>query len=192
MNRAEREGYVEAERREAEAKAMSREDARDAAPADVVFDTAYDSPAEKHQKDYWFHDADAGTVTRFHITERRARFDPTSVAGCPVDPALLSDARITMAMTDGTEFTLQNSWRARDSRPLPCRWTGKTVFIIGNSAKTQVKVRLRNLSLTIKCDECKRSTVIMAMRSKQRIELLFLLNRLLVSPLAWSFPRPVV
>eukprot|EP00439_Symbiodinium_sp_Y106_P079851 s1908_g18.t1 len=119
MNRAEREGYVEAERREAEAKAMSREDARDAAPADVVFDTAYDSPAEKHQKDYWFHDADAGTVTRFHITERRARFDPTSVAGCPVDPALLSDARITMAMTDGTEFTLQNSWRARDSRQGP-------------------------------------------------------------------------
>ena len=53
MNRAEREGYVEAERREAEAKAMSREDTRDAAPADVEFDSAYDSPAEKHQKDYW-------------------------------------------------------------------------------------------------------------------------------------------
>ena len=46
-----------------------------------------------------------------------------------------------MAMTDGTEFTLQDSWRARDSRPLPCRWTGKTVFVVGNSAKTQVKIR---------------------------------------------------
>ena len=59
----------------------------------------------------------------------------------PVDPALLSDARITLAMTDGTEFTLQDSWRARDSRPLPCRWTGKTVFIVGKSARTQVKIR---------------------------------------------------
>ena len=112
MNRAEREGYVEAERREAEAKAMSREDTRDAASADVAYDSAYDSPAEKHQKDYdyWFHDP-----------ERRARFDPKSVTGCPVDPALLSDARVTMAMTDGTEFTLQDSWRVRDPRPLPCR-----------------------------------------------------------------------
>ena len=88
---------------------MSREDTRDAASADVVFDSACESPAEKHQKDHWFHDADAGTVTRFHAPERRARFDPKSVTGCPVDPALLSDARITMAMTDGTEFTLQDS-----------------------------------------------------------------------------------
>ena len=46
-----------------------------------------------------------------------------------------------MAMTDGTEFTLQDSWRARDPRPLPCRWTGKTVFVVGTSAKTQVKIR---------------------------------------------------
>ena len=60
---------------------MSREDTRDAASADVAYDSAYDSPAEKHQKDYdyWFHDP-----------ERRARFDPKSVTGCPVDPALLS------------------------------------------------------------------------------------------------------
>ena len=84
MNRAEREGYVEAERRESELKAMSHEDTRDAAPGDVVFDDAYESPAERHQRDYWFHDANAGTITRFHVTERRARFDPTSVAGCPV------------------------------------------------------------------------------------------------------------
>ena len=52
MNRAECEGHVEAERREAEAKAMSREDTRDAASADVLYDSAYESPAEKHQKDY--------------------------------------------------------------------------------------------------------------------------------------------
>ena len=60
---------------------MSREDTRDAASADVVFDSACESPAEKHQKDHWFHDADAGTVTRFHAPERRARFDPKSVTG---------------------------------------------------------------------------------------------------------------
>ena len=52
LNRAECEGHVEAERREAEAKAMSREDTRDAASADVLYDSAYESPAEKHQKDY--------------------------------------------------------------------------------------------------------------------------------------------
>ena len=46
-----------------------------------------------------------------------------------------------MAMTDDTECTLQDSWRARDPRPLSCRWTGKTVFVVGHSAKTQVKIR---------------------------------------------------
>ena len=45
MNRAEREGYVEAERREVEEKAMSREDTRDAAPVDVPLDSGNESPA---------------------------------------------------------------------------------------------------------------------------------------------------
>ena len=53
MNRAEREGYVEAERREAEAKAMSRGDSRDAAPVDIYFDSD------------WSYDQEAGTVARF-------------------------------------------------------------------------------------------------------------------------------
>ncbi|CAE7541323.1 JNK [Symbiodinium sp. CCMP2592] len=141
MNRAEREGYVEAERREAESHAMSREDSRDAAPVDIAFDSEYESGAERHDKDYWYHDVAAGTVTRFHVIERRARFNPTSVKDCPVDPATLTDVRMTMAMTDGTEFTLQDSWRSSDVRSLPCRWTGKTVFVIGSSAKTQIKVR---------------------------------------------------
>ncbi|CAE7775556.1 JNK [Symbiodinium sp. CCMP2592] len=82
MNRAEREGYVEAERREAESHAMSREDSRDAAPADIAFDSEYESGAERHDKDYWYHDVAAGTVTRFHVIERRARFNPTSVKDC--------------------------------------------------------------------------------------------------------------
>ncbi|CAE7211779.1 unnamed protein product [Symbiodinium sp. CCMP2592] len=30
---------------------------------------------------------------------------------------------------------------AADTRSLPCRWTGRTIFVIGPSAKTQVKVR---------------------------------------------------
>ncbi|CAE7624163.1 Clec16a [Symbiodinium sp. CCMP2592] len=141
MNRAEREGYVEAERREAESHAMSREDSRDAAPVDIAFDSDYESGAERHDKDYWYHDVAAGTITRFHVIERRARFNPTSVKDCPVDPATLTDVRMTMAMTDGTEFTLQDSWRLSDVRSLPCRWTGKTVFVIGSSAKTQIKVR---------------------------------------------------
>ncbi|CAE7248022.1 JNK [Symbiodinium sp. CCMP2592] len=141
MNRAEREGYVEAERREAESHAMSREDSRDAAPVDIAFDSEYESGAERHDKDYWYHDVAAGTVTRFHVIERRARFNPTSVKDCPVDPATLTDVRMTMAMTDGTEFTLQDSWRSSDVRSLPCRWTGKTVFVFGSSAQTQIKVR---------------------------------------------------
>ncbi|CAE7488465.1 unnamed protein product [Symbiodinium sp. CCMP2592] len=141
MNRAEREGYVEAERREAESHAMSREDSRDAAPVDIAFDSDYESSAERHDKDYWYHDVAAGTVTRFHVIERPARFNPTSVKDCPVDPATLTDVRVTMAMTDGTEFTIQDAWRAHDTRSLPCRWTGKTIFVIGSSAKTQVKVR---------------------------------------------------
>ena len=187
MNRAEREGYVEAERRESELKVMSHEDTRDAAPGDVMFDDAYDSPAEKHQKDYWFHDVDVGTVTRFHITACRARFDPTSVAGCPVDPALLSDARITLAMTDGTEFTLQDSWRACDRRPLPCRWTGKTVFVIGNSVTPQERRSRYDLisrSLTIICDGCRLPTDTTGMRSRLGIEFSFLRSYLHVSPLA--------
>ncbi|CAE7222918.1 GABBR2 [Symbiodinium sp. CCMP2592] len=143
MNRAEREGYVEAERREAESHAMSREDSRDAAPVDIAYDSEYESGAERHDKDYWYHDVAAGTITRFHVIERRARFNPTSVKDCPVDPATLTDVRMTMAMTDGTEFTLQDSWRSSDTRSLPCRWTGKTVFVIGSSAKTQIKVRTR-------------------------------------------------
>ncbi|CAE7248599.1 unnamed protein product [Symbiodinium sp. CCMP2592] len=143
MNRAEREGYVEAERREAESHAMSREDSRDAAPVDIAYDSDYESGAERHDKDYWYHDVAAGTITRFHVIERRARFNPTSVKDCPVDPATLTDVRMTMAMTDGTEFTLQDSWRSSDTRSLPCRWTGKTVFVIGSSAKTQIKVRSR-------------------------------------------------
>ncbi|CAE7035015.1 unnamed protein product [Symbiodinium sp. CCMP2592] len=143
MNRAEREGYVEAERREAESHAMSREDSRDAAPVDIAYDSEYESGAERHDKDYWYHDVAAGTITRFHVVERRARFNPTSVKDCPVDPATLTDVRMTMAMTDGTEFTLQDSWRSSDARSLPCRWTGKTVFVIGSSAKPQIKVRTR-------------------------------------------------
>ncbi|CAE6962770.1 unnamed protein product [Symbiodinium sp. CCMP2592] len=143
MNRAEREGYVEAERREAESHAMSREDSRDAVPVDITYDSDYESGAERHDKDYWYHDVAAGTITQFHVIERRARFNPTSVKDCPVDPATLTDVRMTMAMTDGTEFTLQDSWRSSDTRSLPCRWTGKTVFVIGSSAKTQVKVRTR-------------------------------------------------
>ncbi|CAE7806513.1 JNK [Symbiodinium sp. CCMP2592] len=143
MNRAEREGYVEAERREAESHAMSREDSRDVAPVDIAYDSEYESGAERHDKDYWYHDVAAGTITRFHVIERRARFNPTSVKDCPVDPATLTDVRMTMAMTDGTEFTLQDSWRSSDTRSLPCRWTGKTVFVIGSSAKTQIKVRTR-------------------------------------------------
>ncbi|CAE7345631.1 unnamed protein product [Symbiodinium sp. CCMP2592] len=143
MNRAEREGYVEAERREAESRAMSREDSRDAAPVDIAYDSDYESGAERHDKDYWYHDVAAGTITRFHVIERRTRFNPTSVKDCPVDPATLTDVRMTMAMTDGTEFTLQDSWRSSDTRSLPCRWTGKTVFVIGSSAKTQIKVRTR-------------------------------------------------
>ncbi|CAE7251308.1 JNK [Symbiodinium sp. CCMP2592] len=141
MNRAEREGYVEAERREAESRAMSREDSRDAAAADIAFDLEYESGAERHDKDYWHHDVAAGTITRFHVVERRARFNPTSVKDCPVDPSTLTDVRVTMAMTDGTEFTMQVSWRTADVRSLPCRWTGKTIFVIGSSTKTQVKVR---------------------------------------------------
>ncbi|CAE7248571.1 JNK [Symbiodinium sp. CCMP2592] len=141
MNRAEREGYVEADRREAESHAMSREDSRDAAPVDIAFDSDYESSAERHDKDYWYHDVAAGTITRFHVIERRARFNPTSVKDCPVDPATPTDVRVTMAMTNGTKFTIQDSWRVRDTRSLPCRWTGKTIFVIGSSAKTQVKVR---------------------------------------------------
>ena len=110
MNRAQREGYVEAEMREAELRSMGREDSRDAAPVDIGYDgydSTYDSPACREERDHWHHDPAAGTVTRFHVAER-ARFDPTSVKGCPVDPSLLSGARINSAMTDGTEFTLQD------------------------------------------------------------------------------------
>ncbi|CAE7815308.1 unnamed protein product [Symbiodinium sp. CCMP2456] len=126
--------------RDAELRAMGRNDDRDAVPADVDYDSGYESPACRTEHDYWHHDSVAGTVTRFHVVERRARFDPQSVKGCPIDPSLLSDARITCAMTGGTEFTLQDSWRSKDSRTLPCRWTGKTVVVIGNPAKSKVKV----------------------------------------------------
>ena len=113
------------------------ENSRDAAPVDIEYDFSYDSSACREDSDYWHHHSAAGTVAQFHVTELRARIDPTSVKGCLVHPSLLSDARITSAMTDGTEFTLQDNWRAKDSRTLPCRWTGTTVF---NTAKTKVKV----------------------------------------------------
>ena len=140
MNRAEREGYVEAERQESELQAMGRNDSRDAAPVDIDYDSSYESSTERHDKDYWMHDVKAGTVTRFHFVNRRARFD---------DPSTLSDARITMAMTDGTEFTVQDSWRAADPRPLPCRWTGKTVFVTGRQPKAMVKVKTVVTGITI-------------------------------------------
>ena len=169
-------------------RAMSREDSRDAEPADISFDSDNESPADIYQKDEWFYDQEAGTVTRFHVTDRRARFDPSSVKGCPVDPALLSDARITMAMTDGAEFTLQDSWRARDPRPLPCRWTEKSVFVVGNSAKTQVKIRTEK---PVADDQVRRVQTVSgfyghALRAKGRVA-----NRGHVLPQAWSSSRPL-
>ena len=43
-------------------------------------------------------------------------------------------------MTDGTEFTLQDSRPCSDSRALSCRWTGKTIFTSGSTSKDPVKV----------------------------------------------------
>ena len=56
MNRSEREGYVEAELREAERNAMSKNDPHDAGPVKIEYDDGYESPAFRGEKDGWIHD----------------------------------------------------------------------------------------------------------------------------------------
>ena len=83
MNSYEREGYVEAELREAEAKAMSKHDSRDtAAAAKIEYDDGYESPVVPNDSDRWILDAKLGILTRIHVKSQRAKFDPTSVKDC--------------------------------------------------------------------------------------------------------------
>ena len=82
MSRVEREEYVESELREAELKAMSKNDPRDAAPVHIEDDDGYESPAFKGDRDGWLHDAKHGVVIRHRPMSRKAKFDPESLKNC--------------------------------------------------------------------------------------------------------------
>ena len=133
MNSYEREGYVEAELREAEAKAMSRHDTRDAASAvKIEFDDGYESPVVPKDNDRWVLDAKSGILTRIHIKSRRAKFDPNSAKDCPVSIDEIMDVRVTVVETEGAEFVVHDSWRKPTHSDMPFRWSGKTVFSCAN------------------------------------------------------------
>ena len=96
MSCYEREGYVEAELREAEAKAMSKHDSCGAAAAaKIEFDDGYESPVVPHDFDRWVLDAKLGILTTIHVKSRRAKFDPTSIKDCPVSADEITDARVS-------------------------------------------------------------------------------------------------
>ena len=99
MNRSEREGYVEAELREAERNAMSKNDPHDAGPVKIEYDDGYESPAFRGEKDGWIHDTKHGVIIRHHPLSRKAKFDPESLKNCPVPTCMLSDTRITLVQT---------------------------------------------------------------------------------------------
>ena len=109
MNRSEREGYVEAELREAERNAMSKNDPHDAGPVKIEYDDGYESPAFRGEKDGWIHDTKHGVIIRHHPLSRKAKFDPESLKNCPVPTCMLSDTRITLVQTEGAEFALHDS-----------------------------------------------------------------------------------
>ena len=140
MNSYEREGYVEAELREAKAKAMSKHDSRDAA-AKIDFDAGYESPVVPSDNDRWVLDAKLDILTRIHVKSQRAKFDPTSVKDCPVSADEIMDARVTVVETEGAEFVVHDSWRQPSHNAMPFRWSGKTVFVLRQSSGVEVKVR---------------------------------------------------
>ena len=142
MNSYEREGYVEAELREAEAKAMSRHDSRDAASAvKIEYDDGYESPVIPKDNDRWVLDAKLGILTRIYVKSRRAKFEPSSVKDCPVSIDQIMDARVTVVETEGAEFVVHDSWRKPTHSAMPFRWSGKTVFVLRQSMGVEVKVR---------------------------------------------------
>ena len=142
MNSYKREGYVEAELREAEAKAMSKHDSRDAAAAaKIEFDDGYESPVSPNDNDRWVLDAKLGILTRIHVKSRRAKFDPNSLKDCPVSVDEIMDARVTVVETEGAEFVAHASWRNSTHNAMPFRWSRKTVFVLRQSTGVEVKVR---------------------------------------------------
>ena len=96
MSRSEREGYVEAELREAERNAMSKNDPHDAGPVKIEYDDGYESPAFRGEKDGWIHDTKHGVIIRHHPLSRKAKFDPESLKNCPVPTCMLSDTRLRL------------------------------------------------------------------------------------------------
>ena len=140
MNRYEREGYVEAELREAERTAMSKHDPHDAGPVKIEYDDGYESPAFRGEKDGWIHDTKHGVVIRHHPLSRKAKFDPESLKNCPVPACMLSDTRITLVQTEGAEFALHDSWRNPEHKVLPFHWTGRTIFMLRDHDAPRVKI----------------------------------------------------
>ena len=143
MNSYEREGYVEAELREAEAKAMSRHDSRDAASAvKIEYGDGYECPVIPEDNDRWVLDAKLGIEARIHVKSRRAKFEPSSVKDCPVSIDQILDARVTLVETEGAEFVVHDSWRKPTHSAMPFRWSGKTVFVLRQSMSVEVKLVL--------------------------------------------------
>ena len=140
MNRSKREGYVEAELREAERNAMSKNDPHDAGPVKIEYDDGYESPAFRGEKDGWVHDTKHGVVIRHHPLSRKAKFDPESLKNCPVPACMLSDTRITLVRTEGAEFALHDSWRNPEHKNLPFHWTGRTIFMLRDHDAPRVKI----------------------------------------------------
>ena len=141
MNSYEREGYVEAELREVEAKAMSGHDSRDAASAvKIEYIDRYESPVIPKDNDRCV-DAKLGILTRIHVKSHRAKFEPSSVKDCPVSTDQIMDARVTVVETAGAEFVVHDSWRKPTHSAMPFRWSGKTVFVLRQSMGVEVKVR---------------------------------------------------
>ena len=142
MNSYAREGHVEAELTEAEAKAMSKHDSRDAAAAAKIdFDDGCESPVVPNDNDRWVLDAKLGILTRIHVKSRRAKFDPTSIKDCPASADEIMDARVTVVETEGAEFVVHDLWRKPSRNAMPFRWSGKTVFVLRQSLGVEVKVR---------------------------------------------------
>ena len=140
MSRPEREGYVEAELREAERNAMSKNDPHDAGPVKIEYDDGYESPAFKGEKDGWIHDTKHGVIIRHHPLSRKAKFEPESLKNCPVPTCMLSDTRITLVQTEGAEFALHDSWRDPKHKTLPFHWTGRTIFMLRDHDAPRVKI----------------------------------------------------
>ena len=98
--------------------------------------------SQRRTKDYWEHDADNKTWTRYHLQPRRSLFRPKeqmSAFACSLDPQ-----RVTIKNESKTS-PICDEWSHRASDRISADtawWTGRTVFSYGKSQSSALQCAL--------------------------------------------------